>query len=72
MVTPEQQGRRRPLTRSPIRWRVLWQLGPLDQGAEGLDVLANFFHGSVSNSSGDLPFTISKKNKNESSYLTEW
>ena len=54
-------GGRHPLTGSPMRWRVLWQYGPLDQGAEGPDVLANFFYGSVTDSSGDCPFQYFKK-----------
>ena len=60
-------GGRRPLTGSPMRWRVLWQPGPLDQGAEVLwqpDVLANFFHRSVTDSLGDCPFHSFKKKQN--------
>ena len=50
-----------------MRWRVLWQPGPLDQGAEVLwqpDVLANFFHRSVTDSLGDCPFPYLKKKQN--------
>ena len=46
---------------SPMWWRVLWQPGPLDQGAGGPDVLANFFHGSVTDSLGDRPIHYFKK-----------
>ena len=65
-MTSCSMGGQCPLTGLPLWWRVLWQLGPLEQGAEGPDVLTNFFHGSVFDSLGDRPFHYFKKKKNTS------